>query len=297
MRPQNSTVEAVLAWFGTRAHGVVKRRQLIAAGVSASGIQRRLRKGTLLREYPGVYRVGHRAPSIEAWNLAAVWACGEGALLCGRAAAYLHGLIQGAPPEPEVVMLTWRRIRGIRTRRARKMHPSDAAVVRGIPVTTVAATIVALAADSSPDELARVCHEAGVRYRTTPAQVEKVLARRPNSPGAGKLRAVLRGEVKVALSVVERTFHGRLRDAGLPLPEANERVGGRRLDCHWPGLTVELDSYRYHNSRHAWELDRRREREAFGRQEQIRRYTHDDVMKHPQLMLKELTGILGRRAA
>jgi hypothetical protein len=27
--------------------------------------------------YPGVYRVGHHAPSLEARYLAAVWACGR----------------------------------------------------------------------------------------------------------------------------------------------------------------------------------------------------------------------------
>jgi hypothetical protein len=36
-------------------------------------------------------------------------------------------------------------------------------------------------------------------------------------------------------------------------------------------LTVELDSYRYHGSRHAWELDRRREREAYARGDDCRR--------------------------
>jgi hypothetical protein len=62
----------------------VTRAQLLRAGVTVDQINRRLRSGALLREYPGVYRVGHRAPSVEARYLAAVWACGEGALLCGR---------------------------------------------------------------------------------------------------------------------------------------------------------------------------------------------------------------------
>ena len=61
-----------------------------------------LRTGALLREHPGVYRVGHRAPSVEARYLAAVWACGEGAVLSGRAAAHLWGLVKGRAPAPEV---------------------------------------------------------------------------------------------------------------------------------------------------------------------------------------------------
>jgi hypothetical protein len=71
------------------------------------------------------------------------------------------------------------------------MDPRDVTVWSGIPVTTVPRTLVTLAASLSPEALARACHEAGVRHRTTPEQVEAVLARRPTTPGAGALREVL----------------------------------------------------------------------------------------------------------
>lgn len=66
------------------------------------------------------------------------------------------------------------------------------------------------------------------------------------------------------------------------------------MDCRWPEhrLTVELDSYRYHHSRHAWELDRRREREARARGDEFRRYTYGDVFEDPRLMLGELRLLL-----
>jgi hypothetical protein len=57
-------------------------------------------------------------------------------------------------------------------------------------------------------------------------------------------------------------------------------------------LTVELDSYRFHRSRHAWEVDRRREREAYARGEDFRRYTWADVFEDPSLMLGELQSLL-----
>src|SRR5258705_3541878 len=102
----------------------------------------------------------------------------------------------------------------------------------------------------SVDELARVCHEAGVRHGLTPVAVERALARRPTSPGATKLREILRGDVRVTLSALEARFLGHLRDAGLVLPDTNRPAGGRRVDCRWPELrlTVELDGYRYHHS-------------------------------------------------
>jgi hypothetical protein len=223
--------------------------------------------------------------------MAAVLAGGEGAVLSGFAAAYLLGLVKGKAPEPEVTTLRKRRVKGVRTRRTKK---EDATIWRGIPVTTVPRTLVDLAHHLTEDDLARACHEAGVRHHTTPAQVEAALARRPNTPGAGKLRAVTKGEVKVTLSKLERHFLYLLRENGLALPETNRPAGGRRVDCRWPGrrLTVELDSYRFHSSRHAWEQDRRREREARARGDDFRRYTYGDVFEHPAAMLAELRALL-----
>jgi hypothetical protein len=200
MRPQSRTVEREIARIAGSQHGVVTRAELLDSGVSAAGIQRRVRRGLLLPVYPGVYRVGHRAPSTEASYLAAVRACGKGALLSGRAAGHLLGLLKGRPPPPEVTTPTERRVKGLLTRRSRDLDPGDATVWRGIPVTTVPRTLVDLAAVLGPYDLARACHEAGVLHRTTPAQVEAVLVRRPNSPGAGKLRRVMRGDVHVTLS-------------------------------------------------------------------------------------------------
>jgi very-short-patch-repair endonuclease len=288
-------VERELARIASAAHGVVTHAELLRAGVTAKEIRHRLSTGALLREHRGVYRVGHRAPSVEARYMAAVLACGEGALLSGRAAAHLLGALKGKPPAPEVMAPTERRVKGVRTRRARHLDPHDATTWRGIPVTTIARTLVDLAGELAFDDLARACHEAGVRHRTHPAQVEAVLARRPRAPGATNLRRIMRGDAHVTLSRLEARFLGRLRQAGLPLPQTNRPAGARRVDCRWPQhrLTVELDSYRYHSSRHAWEQDRRREREAHARGDDFRRYTWNDVTEHPQLMLAELCALLG----
>jgi hypothetical protein len=273
---------------------VVTRVELLRAGVTPAEIEQRLHTGALIREHRGVYRVGHRAPSVEARYMAAVRACGEGALLSGKAAGYLFGVLKGPAPPPDVTAPTERRVKGIKTCRSRRMDPRDATRFRGIPVTTLPCTLVDLAAVLDLDDLARACHEAGVRHGTTPAQVEAVLARWPNSPGAGKLRLVLRGDAPITLSKLEQRFLALLREAGLPRPETNRPAGGRRVDCRWPAhrVTVELDSYRYHHSRHAWEQDRRREREARARGDEFRRYTWGDVFERPELMLAELRVLL-----
>jgi very-short-patch-repair endonuclease len=291
VRHQSTTVGAALAKLAGRSHGVVTRRQLLAAGLSFAEIRQRLLTGALLREHPGVYRVGHRAPSVEARYLAAVWACGDGAVLSGRAAAHLWGLIKGSAPAPEVTAPAKRRVHGVTTKRSRHIERTTH---RAIPITTVPRTLVDVAAVLSLDALARACHEAGVLYDTTPRQVEAVLAERARTKGAKELREVLSGDAQVTLSELERRFQDLLREAGLPLPKTNKRAGGRRVDCRWPDrrLTVELDSYRYHRSRHAWERDRRREREAHARGDEFRRYTHGDVLESPDATLTELFALL-----
>jgi hypothetical protein len=44
----------------------VTRAQLLRAGVTAHEIRHHVRSGALLRAHRGVYRTGHRAPSVEA---------------------------------------------------------------------------------------------------------------------------------------------------------------------------------------------------------------------------------------
>jgi very-short-patch-repair endonuclease len=297
MGTRRSTVERRVAQIASRSHGVVTRCELLAAGVTVREIGRRVQRGDLIRVHRGVFRVGHVAPSIEATYLAAVRACGERAVLAGAAAAFLFGLIKRRPARIEVIAPTYRRALHIVTRRD-QLGPGDSTRWRGIPITSVPRTIVDLAAVLAEDDLARTFHEAVVRHRTTPQQVERVLSRRHNWPGARKLRRVLWGEVPVTLSRLEKRFIDRLRAACLPQPKSNRRVDGRYVDCRWQEhrLTVELDSYRYHHTRHAWEQDRQRERQARARGDEFRRYTWHDVDEDPEPMLADLGRLLGRSA-
>jgi very-short-patch-repair endonuclease len=295
MREKSRTVLQKVIAIASKQHGVITREQLLAAGMRSSAIGRWADKGLLIREFAGVYRLGHNAPSTEATYTAAVLAAGDGALLAGRAAAHLMRLLKGAPPRPEVIAKNERHIKGVSVKRERGLNPRDRTICRGIPTTTVGRTLVDLAAELHEYELGQAWHQARVLYRTEPEDVEAVLERRPNSKGAKTLREILRGKKKVSLSRLERRFLKLLKDNDLELPETNRSVGGRYVDCRWPArkLTVELDSYRYHSSRHAWEQDRKRERQARARGDDFRRYTWDDVFEDPRALLKELAPIIG----
>lgn len=117
-------------------------------------------------------------------------------------------------------------------------------------------------------------------------------SRYPRKPGIAKLRAALGADV--TLSELERAFLRLLAAHGLPRPRTNVEVAGDKVDCHWPelGLTIELLSYRYHPTRHAFETDVARRR----RSHHIA-YTWGDVTERAARTAAEVAQLLQRRAA
>jgi hypothetical protein len=286
-----------LARIAGRQNGVVTRGQLLAAGLTRSRIERLVASGTLIPVHRGVYRVGHAAPSLLATYTAAVLACGPGAVLGGRATAYVQRLVKrgGKPPRPEVIAVKKRRIEGVLVSRCRRIDPRDVTWMHHIPMTTVPRTIVDLAERRDFEEIARAVHQAHVLHGVRPPHIEAVLKRRPTAPGAAVLRDVLYGGV--LLSKLERAFIALLREERLPLPTVNRQQGAHFVDCRWPELklTVELDSYRYHATRKAWEDDRQRRREARDRGDRFREYTWYDVVEVSGPTRAELRRLLERR--
>jgi hypothetical protein len=283
-----------LGRIAARQHGNVTTKQLLAAGFSAREIERRLENRLLIATHRGVYRVGHAAPSVEADYMAAVLAGGDGAALCGRAAGHLLGLVRGRAPAPEVIARGERRIKGVRTCRCRSLHRGEVTHSRGIAVTTPARTLVDLASLLGPSDLARACHEAGVRHGTTPRQVKAALARRPNVRGAAKFKPIFVGDSPVLLSWMERRALEIIEGANLPRPQVNRKRGAHYVDLRWAEqrVTVELNGYRFHHSRYAWEQDHDRRRAARERGDEFRTYTYEDVLEE-RAMLEELRGLLG----
>jgi hypothetical protein len=255
---------ATTARIADGQHGRVARGQLLAAGVDRNRIARWLADGRLRKVHNGVYAVGHAASSTRADYMAAVLACGEGAVLSHRAAAHLMRLLPGKAPPPEVSVPTvaHRRRPGIVIHRVMSLDALDVSTVDGIPVTIVPRILLDLAPGSTLSELTRLCHEAWVHHDCGPRNVEACIARNPAKKGAPKMRRALGADV--TLSALEDGFLALLRTHGLPLPRTNVDRHGDKVDCHWPDhdLTVELLSYRYHATRHAFEQDVARRRRS-----------------------------------
>src|SRR3954452_22681895 len=87
MRQKLVSPDQIISRIAARQHGVITLGQLVEAGLSPSGISRRVAAGRLHRVYRGVYAVGHAGLSNEGRWMAAVLACGEGAVLSHRSAA------------------------------------------------------------------------------------------------------------------------------------------------------------------------------------------------------------------
>jgi hypothetical protein len=277
------------ARIAERRHGRITTEQLIEAGVDHRRIERWVADGRLRPVHRGVYAVGHQAPSVLGDYMAAVLACGAGAVLSHRAAAYLLKLLPGGPPPPEVTVptLAGRARPGIVIHRVKSLHPLDVSELDAIPITTAPRTLLDLAPSLDPAQLTRACHEAWVRHETRPEWIAACIDRNPGKKGGAKLRAALGSDA--TLSKLEDRFLALLREHGLPAPRTNVGHRGDKVDCHWParGLTVELLSYRFHASRQAFEADVARRRRS-----NHLAFTWGDVFDRPDQTIAELTAAL-----
>lgn len=119
----------------------------------------------------------------------------------------------------------------------------------GVPTTTVARTLLDLAATEGLPALERALREATFRGLTDPLGLPALLARYPGGRGtAVAARALERGVYALRTrSELEAGFLDYLVERRLPLPETNALVeageGRFEVDCLWreSRLVVELD--------------------------------------------------------
>lgn len=263
--PMRNATDLLIDELARRQHAIVTRAQLVESGVPEGAVQRRAASGRLVRVHRGVYVVGPIAPD-RAREMAAVLACGRGAVLSHRSAASLWGLARSAdgsaPVDVTVAGGSNRRRRGILLHRVATLGPEERTRRDGIPITTPLRSLVDIAALVRTRELEQaVAH--GEREGLVSAEELLAFARRhPRRMGIPRLREVLEAHGGPALtrSEAEARFLRLVRRARLPAPETNAPCGGFELDFFWrvEGIAVEVDGYRYHSSRSSFERDRRR---------------------------------------
>ncbi len=291
--------DALIASIATRQYGVVSRAQLLGAGITDGAITTRVRRFGLHPLHRGVYAVGHTALVPLAREMAAVLACGEGAVVSHRSAASsLWHLIAVIDDLIDITIPRSNRRRpGLRVHRSRALHPEDTQVLRGIPVTSVARTLVDLAEVVSDRELEAALDEATTRRLTTTASVSAAVERLHGRRGTSRLKRLLERGAEPAFtrSEAEERLLALIRAATLAPPEVNARVGRHTVDFVWreQRLIVETDGYRFHSTRTAFERDRVRDAELTTAGFRVIRITWRQLADEPLAIVARLARALG----
>jgi very-short-patch-repair endonuclease len=301
-------LDRVIVAIAQRQHGVIALWQLVSIGLSKSAVRERISAGRLHRIHRGVYAVGRPDITIKGRWMAAVLACGDGALLSHQSAATLHELLDARAGRIHVTVPRRRPVArpGISAHRSTCLAPQDRAEVDGIPCTTVPATLLALASTASRNVLESACSRAEIEGVLNFLAIDELLERRRGGPGASRLRAALQVDgqgLDRTKSRLEERFLRLACVTGLPAPAVNAwiPIPGEEMQCdfvwHRERLVVEVDGWAAHRTRKAFRGDRRRDRLLRLHDWDILRITGDDLESDADGVVGTVRAILDRQRA
>ncbi len=306
-------IEEIIGGLGAGQHGTVSYQQLVERGVAVREIERRLRRGALLRRSEGIYVINGSPDSIRQrmW-LAMLAPTAMEVALSHESAAELHRF--AFVPRGRVVLTmapTAQHRRPVdRVHRYQDLRPGFTTVVDGLRVTTRERTMIDLAAVLRPARLERVLDDQlssnGLAYIGL-VGVFNAMARRGRR-GIGRLRPFLevRGDGYVAPTTeLEARLVGIVRDHDLPEPSRQhlppwavaEGIG--RVDFAYADyrVLIEVDGRRWHSRDVANEQDRFRDQQAAAAGWLVLRYTWTQITKSPSYVAKNLKSVLARAVA
>lgn len=333
MRDQRRTQRShlPLAELAARQHGVVSSPQLRSLGYSKHAVARAASAGRLHRVHRGVYAVGHARLTWHGRCLAAVLAA-EPAVASHETAGWLWDLLR-TRPGLHVTAPTRRRARAGTHPPSRGARSGGDASPRGarpggdfapsrksleytvhfsrlrgedldrreeIPVTSLARTLLDLAATVPAYRLERAIERAEELGHFDLAPAEELLARAGGHAGRGALLRALdlyRDDPALLRSGAERRFRELVRAAGLPAPAMNFNVAGFEVDAYWPShrFGVEIDAFQTHGSRAAFERDRRRQEDLKLAGVEMTRVTGTRMKREPKAVADRLAALLEQR--
>jgi hypothetical protein len=255
--------------------------------------------------YLGVYAVGVPRVSFRGRYLAAVMACGPDAWLSHRSAADLWGLRPNASRLEVTVPEKREGPPGVQVHRTRMLAPQDFTVHDGIPVTSVARTLLDLSAVVKAPDLATAIDRAERGRIFDLTAVVDCLDRAKGRRGAQALRrAIAAYERSTQKSLLERRFKALLKTApDIPTPAFNAAVEGEQatheVDAFWAdqSLAIQLDGFEFHRTRRDRERDAASDADLELAGHRVMRFTWDDVGVHGERTLRRLRLAGGWRAA
>ena len=278
-----------------RQHGVVTRGDLLALGFGHRSIEHRIASGRLHPVAAGVYAVGRPELTPHGRWMAAVLACGDGAVLSHRSAAELWGI--GREERGLIDVTIPRRSRlerpGVKVRTRPSLDARCFVHRHGIPVTSPVQTLIDLATELKPLRLERAVNEADKLDLVDPETLRRALDAHKGEPGVKKLATLLdRHTFRLSDSDLEVLFRPLALAAGLPAPLTKHRVLGYEADFHFPDqdLIVETDGLRYHRTPSQQARAARRDQTHTAAGLRVLRFTHWQITHEPD----EVTNVLRR---
>lgn len=266
-------LEPALGELAVVQHGVFALDQLRELGLTARAAQKRVETGRMHRIHATVYSVVPRELlKREGLYMAAVLACGPGAVLSHRSAARLHELRDYGfwLIEVTVPRRSRRKHEGVKVHCSTALTAADVTMVNNIPVTAVARTLFDLGGVLDQRRLERAFDQAEIAETLDLKAINDQLARNPTRAAAKKVRKVL-AEHYIGRTPTwndnEEALLAITRSLGLPDPDVNQLIvldDGEppiRVDFVWRHrrIIVEADSSKWHSSRQRMEIDRRRD--------------------------------------
>jgi very-short-patch-repair endonuclease len=297
----HSDPDREVAALAARQYGVIAHRQLRACGLDRQAVAWRVKRARLLVLHPGVYAVGHAQLRIEGKWLAAVLHCGERAALSHGDAAALWGLVPvgGSRIHVSTPHRSGREPdRPVRLHRVGTLRDDEVTILREVPVTTLARTLLDLAATTRSRAIEDMIAQADRLDRFDLVAVRRVIDAHRRQPGRRRLIGVLdRLEGVGATDLRSRAELALVQicdDNGLPAPRANVEVAGFLVDFHWPGtdLVVETDGFTYHSMPSVFESDRERDQVLMLAGYRVARFTYNQLTRQPRRSARRLRDLL-----
>jgi putative AbiEi antitoxin of type IV toxin-antitoxin system len=283
LRQDGPPLDQALAELADRQWGVASLAQLQALGIGARAVQLRATAGRLHRVHRGVYAVGHRILRPEGHRLAAVLACGPGAVLSHRSAATHWELLATSQERIDVTAPRSRQgVPGIRLHTSRSLDAEDTTSHEAIPITTVHRTLLDLAATARKDQLENALAQAMHLQLYDQRAIDDVVARSNGHRGTRVLKEATEQEPQITKSMWEIRMLALIRGANLPEPRCNEALhapdhGECKPDFYWPayGVIVETDGWEAHRTLAAFRGDRAKDAALTAAGYKVLRFTWD----------------------
>lgn len=292
-----------MAAAAQQQRGNVTRRQLLDAGFSRTMIDRRIRLGSLHRQFPGVYLVGHLATPPFARECAALLACGHGEMLSHRTAARVRGL-----PVPRVGTIHLTAVgrgrhspTGIKVHSIRSIGATERERIEGLPITSLSLTLLDLAGCLNAAQLVSALNEARIQKRNIDGALRSTLAAHPNRRGARALARLLASD-RAAFVVGSRAEELclELMLAHDLRPDASQApIGPYRADFLYEAerLVVEVDGFRFHATPDRFIRDRRRRAHLLAHGYEVFPVTWADLTQQAEVTMERLRSARARRRA